>query len=194
MRSIRSIVTAVVVVAAIALLAGRASARVDVKIDFDEKFDLTTVKTWAWSPAGYGDVKMARTQTDNPEAMNKFVAPPILDAVTIEMTRLGLKQVQAEPDLSVHYFMLLTTNMSTQSMGQFLDGTVAWGLPLFPQATTSLKVLNQGALVLDLSAAGRVVWRGVAQAQLKPDTAVKKREALLREGVRDLLKKYPPKP
>ena len=45
---------------------------------------------------------------------------------------------------------------------------MAWGLPLFPQATQSLKVLNQGALVLDLSAKGAVVWRGVAQAQIKP--------------------------
>jgi hypothetical protein len=137
---------------------------------------------------------MARTQTDNPEGMNKVAAPPILDSVTSEMKRIGLQQAESDPDLAVHYFLLLTTNMSTQSMGQFLDGTVAWGLPLFPQATTSLKVLNQGSLVLDLSAKGRVVWRGVAQAQLKPDTDIKKREALLREGVRDLLKRYPPKP
>ena len=79
-------------------------------------------------------------------------------------------------------------------MGQFLPPTMAWGLPLFPQATTSMKVLNQGALVLDLSAKGSVVWRGVAQAQLKTDTDFKKREALIREGVRDLLKRYPPKP
>ena len=71
---------------------------------------------------------------------------------------------------------------------------MSWGLPLFPQATQSLKVLNQGALVIDLSANGTVVWRGVAQAEIKMDTDFKKREALLREGVRDLLKRYPPKP
>jgi hypothetical protein len=181
-------------IAVLALAVQAVSARVDVKIDFDKSFNFKAARTWAWHSDGPGEVKMARTQTDNPEAMNKFVAPSIVDAVTTEMTRLGLQQVPSGPDLSVHYFLLLTTNMSTQSMGQFLDGTMAWGLPLFPQATTSLKVLNQGALVLDLSAGGRVVWRGVAQAQLKPDTAVKKREALLREGVRDLLKKYPPKP
>ena len=100
----------------------------------------------------------------------------------------------ADPDVTIAYFLLLTTNQESQSMGQFLPPTMAWGLPLFPQATTSMKVLNQGALVLDLSAKGSVVWRGVAQAQLKPDTDFKKREALIREGVRDLLKRYPPKP
>jgi len=33
----------------------------------------------------------------------------------------------------------------------------------------------------------------VAQAQIKLDADDKKREALLREGVRDLLKRFPPK-
>ena len=55
--------------------------------------------------------------------------------------------------------------------------------------------MNQGSLVLDLSAKGHVVWRGVAQAQIKPGCADgKKREALLRDAVREVLKRYPPKP
>ena len=39
-----------------------------------------------------------------------------------------------------------------------------------------------------------MVWRGVAQAEIKLDADDKKREALMREGVRDLLRRYPPKP
>jgi hypothetical protein len=53
--------------------------------------------------------------------------------------------------------------------------------------------MNHGSLVLDLSAKDAVVWRGVAQAKISFDIDDKKREALLREGVRDLLKRYPPK-
>ena len=78
-------------------------------------------------------------------------------------------------------------------MGQFLPATTAWGLPPFAPATQSLKIMNQGSLVLDLSAKGAVVWRGVAQAGVEFDANDKKREALLREAVRDLLKRYPPK-
>ena len=57
--------------------------------------------------------------------------------------------------------------MSAQTMGQFVPSTMAWGLPLFPQATQSLKVLNQGSLVLDLSAkgSGGLAWRGAGGAQ-----------------------------
>ena len=83
--------------------------------------------------------------------------------------------------------------MSAQTMGQFLPATTAWGLPPFEQATQSLKMMNQGSLVLDLSAKDVVVWRGVAQAKIKIDADDKKREALLREAVRDLLRRYPPK-
>ena len=53
--------------------------------------------------------------------------------------------------------------------------------------------MNHGSLVLDLSAKDTVVWRGVAQAKIAFGLDDKKREALLREGVRDLLKRYPPK-
>ena len=189
--SIRSIALATAV---IAFSVQALSARVDVRVDFDKSFNFKAVRTWGWHPDGRGEVKMARTQIDDPAAMTKAAEPPIVDAVTTEMKRLGLPQAPSDPDLTVHYYLLLTTNQSAQTIGQFLPSTMAWGLPLFPQATQSIKVLNQGALVIDLSAKGAVVWRGVAQAEIKPDMEFKKREALLREGVRDLLKRYPPKP
>lgn len=168
-------------------------ARVDVKIDFDKSFNFKSVRTWGWAPDGVGEVKMARTQTDNPEAMQKRVEPTIVEAVTAAMTRAGLQHAASNPDVTVRYFLLLTTNMQAQTVGQFLPGTLEWGLPLFPQATQSMKVLNHGALVLDLSGKGNVVWRGVAQAEIKMDLTEQKRHEKLREGVNDLLKRYPPK-
>jgi hypothetical protein len=56
-----------------------------------------------------------------------------------------------------------------------------------------LKVMNRGSLVLDLSAKGTVVWRGLAQTELQPDTNDKKRETVIREGVRNMLRRYPRK-
>ena len=53
---------------------------------------------------------------------------------------------------------------------------------------------NQGSHVLDFSAKGDVVWRGVAQASIKPDAPAAKREALLRDAIREVLKRFPPKP
>ena len=166
---------------------------VDVKVEHDKSFDFGPVRTWGWNPDGMGDVKMARTQEDDPDAMKRWAEPLIREAVVKEMTRRGLTESSTAPDVTVTYFLLLTTNMSTQTMGQFLPATAAWGLPYFAAATQSLEMMNRGSLVLDLRAGGNIVWRGVAQAEVEMGSDKKKREARLQEGVRDLLKRYPPK-
>jgi hypothetical protein len=167
-------------------------ARVDVNVDFDKTFDFKRVKTWAWSQQP-GEVKMARTKDDDPDAARQRAEPIIIDAVNGEMGRRGLQAASSAPDLTMTYYLLLSTTMSAQTIGQFLPATVWWGLPPVPGATQSIKMMNQGSLVLDLSAADQVVWRGVANAQIKFDADDKRREALLREGVRDLLRRYPPR-
>ena len=189
----RSKVIAFVVAVTVACAVDTGLARVDVKVEFDKAFDFKSVRTWGWDPAGPGQVKMGRTLEDDPDAMKRRAEPLIVSEVETEMPRRGLQQAASDPQLIVTYYLLLSTNLTAQTMGQFLPATTAWGLPPFAPATQSLQVMNQGSLVLDLSAKGNVIWRGVAQAQIKLDADDKKREALLREGVRDLLRRFPPK-
>jgi hypothetical protein len=51
--------------------------------------------------------------------------------------------------------------------------------------------MNQGSLVIDLRAKDVIVWRGLAQAKIKPEETAARREQLLRDSVRDLLKRFP---
>jgi hypothetical protein len=168
-------------------------AAVDVKVEFDRMFDFSRVRTWAWNENGAGQVMMARTREDDPEAVKKRAEPIILDAVNMEMPRRGLKPATGMPDVTLIYYLLLTVGQSSQSLGQFLPSTAQWGLPPFAPSTTSLSVIQQGSLVLDVSANGKVIWRGIGEAEIKPDMTEEKRTALLREGVRDLLRRFPPK-
>jgi hypothetical protein len=168
-----------------------AVARVDVKVEYDKKFDFASVRTWSWPGSGPGVVKMARTAEDDPEAARQRAEPVIVDAIETELKQRGLQQTRDASDLVVTYYLLLSTNMSAQTIGQFLPATTAWGLPPFEAATQSLKVMNRGSLVIDLSAKGTVVWRGLAQANIKMDVDEKRRQALIREAVRDLLRRYP---
>jgi hypothetical protein len=184
---------ALALTAALGLTVDGLLARVDVKIDFDKTFDFKAVKTWGWDPNQPGEVIMARTQTDDPDAMKARAEPWILDSVATEFKARGVQQATTNPNLIARYYLLLSTNQSAQTMGQFLPGSVSWGLPPFLANTTSLKILNRGSLVIDLVSKETVVWRGVAQANIKIDSDDKKREALLREGVRDLIKRFPPK-
>src|SRR5262245_1905738 len=95
-------------------------ARVDVKVGFDKTFDFTAVRTWGWSPQGPGEVKMARTQDDDPAAMHERTKPIVVEAVTAAFQQRGLTPATGEPDLTVTYYLLLTTSMSAQTLGQFL--------------------------------------------------------------------------
>jgi hypothetical protein len=192
MKSRSSILFAIAALIGLLSSMETAAARADVKVEFDKSFDFKKVKTWAWHPKGPGDVKMARTQDDDPDAMRKRAEPVIVVAVTAEMGRRGLTAAASAPDITVMYYLLLTTTMSTQTIGQFVPATGEWGLPPIPRATQSIKMMNRGSLVLDLSAGEQVVWRGLAQANIKFDVDEKKRDTLIHEAVRDLLRRFPP--
>jgi len=109
------------------------------------------------------------------------------------MPKRGLTAAAENPDLTLTYFLLLTVGNTAQTVGQFLPSTTAWALPPFVASTQSLEFIEQGALVLDLSANGEVVWRGVGEAQIKMDLDQNKRIALVNEAVREILGRYPPK-
>ena len=170
-----------------------AEARIDVRVAYDKTFDFKSVKTWGWRTGEKGDIMMARTQKDDPEAMRKRAEPIIVDAVNTEMAKLKLQSADTDPNLTLNYYLLLTTGTSAQVIGQFLPATLEWGLPPFDAATQSLKLMNHGSLVLDLSAKGKIVWRAVADAKVEVYASEKDREQKLRYAIRDLLKKYPKK-
>ena len=183
-------VAAITVTTAV-LLAVQVALAVDVKVDFDKKFDFKSPQTWGWNPDGPGKVLMARTPDDDPEAVKKQVDPIVMDAVTANMKERGLAFTAGTPDVTVTYFLLLSTNTSAQTIGQFVPGAYAWEVPPFLASTQSLEVMNRGSLLLDVNSKGGVVWRGLAQANIRMGTDLKRREALLREAVRDLLRRYP---
>ena len=74
---------------------------VDVNVEYGKTFDFASVKTWAWSPKGAGDVIIARSKDDDPAAVKRKAEPLILDAVAGELMRKGLQQAASAPDVTV---------------------------------------------------------------------------------------------
>jgi Domain of unknown function (DUF4136) len=169
------------------------AAKIKVRADFNKAFDFRQARTWGWNPNGAGDVMAARTQADDPAAIKRIAEPAIMNAVGVEMPRRGLTLAAATPDLTLTYFLLLTVGSSAQTVGQFLPSTTAWALPPFVASTQSLEFIPQGSLVLDLSAKGEVVWRGVGEGQIKWELDQNQRRALINEAVQKILERYPPK-
>jgi hypothetical protein len=170
--------------------------KITVKAEADPKFDFRPVKTWAWDPAGAGDVKMARASEDDPAPIKGRVEPVLLAAVAQELAKKGWRQavVGSSPDIRMHYYLLITVGMEAQTVGQFLPPFTQWGVPPFVPATQSLSVIQRGSIVLDAFSPtlAAVVWRGVAQGDIDKIQNDKERDEAVRQSVHDLVVKIPP--
>jgi hypothetical protein len=124
-------------------------ADIKVNVNFDKTFDFKQARTWSWNPNGAGQVVVGRTKDDDPETVRQRAEPVILDEVSKQLPRRGLKPATGAGDLTLTYYVLLTVGQSSQTLGQFLPSVAAWGLPPFPASTTSLEVIEQGSLVID---------------------------------------------
>ena len=169
------------------------AAKVKTRADFNKAFAFAQAKTWGWNLKGAGEIMVGRTPDDDPAAIKRLAEPAFIKAVGVEMRRRGLTPAADTPDLTLTYYLLLTIGSSAQTVGQFLPSTTAWALPPFVASTQSLEFIEQGALVLDLSSKGEVVWRGVGEAQIKWELDQNQRIALINEAVRKILERYPPK-
>ena len=143
-------------------------------------------------PKGAGDVIVARTKDDDPTAIKRKAEPLILDAVAAELMRRGLQTVASQPDLILTLYLLLTNNMTTQSLGQF-RGHNRVGLHAGCTGDTVHQDDEPGCAGPRSERQGRGGLAGRRPSTSRFEADDKKREAILREGVRDLFKRYPPK-
>jgi hypothetical protein len=193
MRRLQGLLTVLAIAIGVGVAVQPGDAAVKARVDYDKTFDFTKLKTWSWNPAGAGQVVVGRTKDDNPEVVKQRAEPIIFDAVGKELPRRGLKQATGTADATLMYYLLLTVSSSGQTLGQFLPSVAQWGVPPFAPNTTSLEVIEQGSLVIDMVVNGKPVWRGIGEAKINLDDDQKKREALLRDGVRELIRRFPPK-
>ena len=187
---------AFVVVAVLALAVAVVQAGVKVRAEFDKEYDFSKARTFGWHPDGAGEVKLLMREGGDPEQIRARWEPTIKDAVEREMTKRGLAAATSGvPDLYLNYYFLSGPNSEAQTRGQFIGAVPPWGLPDFEMTTTSLKIFEQGTLILDIidGPKRQIVWRGIAEAEVDRQRTPVEREKRLREAVVELLKKYPPK-
>ncbi len=184
---------AAVILASVAVV----SAKVKVDVMHDPEFDFRPVRTFAWHPDGAGEVKVLVKNSGDPVKLRERFEPVIRPAIEQELTKKGLTLASSgTPDVYASYYLLITAGDSSQAVGQFLSPTMEWGVPPFQGVTQSLKIYEQGSLILDLSSPSlkSAVWRGVAKAEIDRQRTEPQRDDRIREAVREMIKKYPPKP
>ena len=185
-------ILAVVVAATMAV-----DAKIKVKAQFDKTFKFQGLKTYAWDPAGVGDVKVLQADpARKPDELKAQWEPVILSSVDQAIASRGFTKAPiGTADLKVYYYVLIGAGTNAQVMGQFLPAVPQWGIPPFDASTSALEVYPQGTLIIDLSspAAQAMVWRGSAQTEIDFQASEATREKRIRESVQDMFKKFPPK-
>lgn len=180
-----------------ALVAAPIAGRVKVRTEFDPRVDFTKLKVFAWPSDAPGQVKMMLSKDDNPEEIRRRFEPTVVSAVEQALAAKGFTKAAAgqTADFLIAYFALISVSTSAQTVGQFLPSTVAWGVPPFLATTSSLKVFEQGSLVIDAWTLDKQpLWRGVAQAEMHRDKPQAEREKRIRATITDIVKQFPPKP
>jgi hypothetical protein len=176
---------------------GALSLAGDIKITVqrNKDYQYENRRTWAWDPKEPGTVRVLQTMGD-PAKIKEGLEPMILPAVEQTLAKRGFTQVAADKaDFHVCYYILVGPNYTAQYHGQFIGAVPAWGLPDFVQSTSSLKVIDQGSLVVDVTSTElkMVIWRGVAAAEINGRLSGAERQARIEKGVTDMLKNFPPK-
>ncbi|HEY7285767.1 MAG TPA: DUF4136 domain-containing protein [Vicinamibacterales bacterium] len=190
----RRLITALALVAA-AFVIDLSAAKIKARADFDKTFDFKSMQTWDWDASGPGEVKLARSSDDDPETVRRRIEPTLVAAVEKEMKGRGFRKAAtgSVPDMRVHYYVLVTVGFATQTAGQFLPSVTEWGIPPYVPSTTSFDIVQRGAIVLDVvsTKVSHVVWRGIAEGDIDKIKDDSERDEMIRDGVRDLVKKLP---
>ena len=183
-------------VAAVLGSSALSAAKIKITVQAPPKFDGAGLNTWAWAADGPGQVIMARSSEDDPAPIQKTFGPTIADAVAKELGLRGLTAADAaRADLHAHYYLLVSVGFNTQQFGQFLPAVPEWGIPPFQGGNQAYEIISTGSIVLDLisTSAKRIIWRGIAQAEVQAEKTDEQRHARIREAIHDLLLKYPKK-
>jgi hypothetical protein len=169
-----------------------AAAAMEIKSEHDRQAaaDIARYRTYAWVPRPGGAEGGGIIQA---------VAPQVTRAVADTLRAKGYRQAEGAPDFLIGWDAavegkreLTKVEVGTRvpSPGARLPG------PFVPQTVTVERKYDEGTLILEVvdAASGKLVWRGWAQAEVKPKVDAGQREARIREAVAKILDRFPPKP
>ena len=151
-----------------------------VRYDYDKQADFENLKTYDWMTVP----EKANINSLNVERVKK--------AVSAELQAKGLMMTSNNPDF------LIAEHLGRKDKVQITN----WGYGYGPHGGyrgaggISTYEYEEGSLILDFvdAKSKKMIWRGVAKADINNVDTPEKKEKLINEAVHEILKNFPPKP
>lgn len=155
-----------------------------INYDYDPRYDFQHYETWDWLPGEW-------RETGEAVLHDPLVQGRVEAAIEVELGVKGHVRSTDSPDFFVAYFVTVREQSTSTTINEYYAGTPYQGQEW---TYTLSQSWEEGALVMDFIDAEeqRIVWRGSAEAEVKPNLKPEKRNELLRKAVRKMLEHFPP--
>ena len=162
-------------------------ASISVNSEFDPDADYASYQTFDWMPSESRRVDL--------RARDPLVEQRIRDAIERELGAKGLQKVSSgDPDVRIGYLLVLEESVDAQAI--YTGAAPDWQYRSYGPGTTTeqIRVLTTGTMVIDVFDSGEkeLVWRGVAEGEVKELQDPEKRRARINDAVGKILAEFPP--
>ena len=184
-------------VASIALLAGLAvvgAAKIDIDVQVDKNANFGLVKSYTWLPSPPITTDIAPGIVRDPKVVQAELEPIIVGAVDAEFAKRGIRKAAEGGDVQVVYYLSHGSTINAATMGSYYQYAADFYVGnIYGGQTTSIKVIEEGSLVVDIVDDKRAIWRGHASAQINRENDDAKRRKVIEDAVKKMFEKYPKK-
>jgi hypothetical protein len=182
MEVTRMVSRAVVVVALVLAMAACAAPPLRIESEQAAATDLGRLRTYAWLP----------TDTPKMAATRETVAPH----VDRQLQAKGYALAAGAPDFQVSSEIVVERKVETSRLDVSVPGQPGYrapGGPVAPQTISTVREYSEGTLIITVvdPASKRPIWRGWAEAQIRPSATPQQRSARLAEAVEKILERFP---
>ena len=186
------------IVAVTSLCAGTAvlmAAKIEVDVQHNPKANFAAIASYTWLPSPPPTTEAAPGTMRDPLAVQRELDPIIVGAVDAQLQKRGIQKRATGGDVQVVYYLSHGASINAHTLGSYYAYAADFYVYLPPGGgqTTSVRVIEEGSLVIDVVDDARAIWRGTASAQINRENDDAKRYKLVRDAVKKLFDRWPKK-
>jgi len=160
----------------------------------DKNANFGLVKSYTWLPSPPITTDIAPGIVRDPKVVQAELEPIIVGAVDAEFAKRGIRKAAEGGDVQVVYYLSHGSTINAATMGSYYQYAADFYVGnIYGGQTTSIKVIEEGSLVVDIVDDKRAIWRGHASAQINRENDDAKRRKRIQEAVKKLFDRYPKK-